>query len=150
MRCNYEGIDIIRHYEGYYKTPYRCSSGIPTIGFGTCFYPDNTRVTMDDKPISREEASELLVYGLRSAENAVARMVRTSLNLNQFSSLVSLVYNIGSGRFMSSTIRSKLNRQDYTGARNEFWKWRRSNGRIMRGLVLRRRDEAKLFRKEVS
>ena len=87
---------------------------------------------------------------MRTAENAVARIVRTSLNLNQFSSLVSLVYNIGSGRFMSSTIRSKLNRQDYTGASNEFWKWRRSNGRIMRGLVLRREDEAKLFRKEVS
>ena len=145
MRCNYEGMDIIRHYEGFYETSYLCPSGIPTIGFGSCFYSDGTRVAMGDKPISREEASELLVYGLRSAENAVARMVRTSLTINQFSSLVSLVYNIGSGRFMSSTIRSKLNRQDYTGARNEFWKWRRSNGRIMRGLVLRRADEAKLF-----
>ena len=42
----------------------------------------------------------------------------------------------------------KLNRKDFQGAANEFWKWRRAGGRILRGLVRRRAEETKLFVKQ--
>ena len=57
----------------------------------------------------------------------------------------SLAYNIGTGNLQSSTLRSKLNRMDYSGASDEFPKWRRASGKIMRGLVKRRAIEQELF-----
>lgn len=150
MRINNEGLWIVKHFEGYREEPYLCSAGVPTIGYGTCFYPDGTNVNLDDKPINKQLAIEFLVYGLQASEHAVARLVRSPLNENQFSSLVSFIYNIGASRFKSSTLRSKLNRRDYVGASNEFWKWRRAAGRILKGLVLRRKREQILFDKKIQ
>ena len=148
MRCNHEGREIVKFFEGFRSRPYRCSAGVPTIGWGSCYRLDGTRVTMGNPPVSKDEAEELLVFGLRTAENAVARLAKpTPLNENQFSSLVSFVYNIGSGNFQSSTLRQKLRRKDYAKAALEFPKWRRANGQILRGLVNRRKREKELFLK---
>lgn len=101
---------------------------------------------MDDPAISEVEATEFLEYGCRAAEVAVAALVKVPLTENQFSALVSLVYNIGSGNFQTSTLRMKLNRGEYDEAAGEFWKWRRSTlGQILPGLVRRREAERELF-----
>ena len=147
MKINEEGLAIIKHYEGCSLAVYRCPSGIPTIGYGSTFDLDGNRITMDHKNITTDEAEAYLVRGLRTSENAVARLVTAPLdaNANQFSSLVSFCYNIGAGNFQASTLRMKLNRSDYFGAAGEFWKWRRGGGKILRGLVNRRREECLLF-----
>jgi lysozyme len=59
--------------------------------------------------------------------------------------LCSFVYNLGSGNFQSSTLRAKLNREEYEGAALEFPKWRRAGGKILKGLVARRKVEQSLF-----
>jgi lysozyme len=146
MKINEEGLAIIKYYEGCSLAVYRCPSGIPTIGYGSTFDLDGNRITMDYQNITIDEAEEFLVYGLRTSENAVARLASAPLNANQFSSLVSFCYNVGGGNFQASTLRMKLNRLDYFGAAGEFWKWRRGGGKILRGLVNRRREEYLLFR----
>ena len=70
-----------------------------------------------------------------------------ALNENQFSALVSFVYNIGGSRFRSSTLRQRLRREDYAKASAEFPKWRRAAGKILKGLVARRKREQALFLK---
>jgi lysozyme len=153
MITNEQGLEIIKTFEGLVDgdpntpglEPYRCPSRIPTIGYGSTYYYTGNRVTMDDPAITEEEAESLLAFGMRVTENCVARLVRVPVTINQFSALVSLVYNIGSGNFQSSTLRMKLNRLDYIGASNEFWKWRRSRGIILNGLVRRRECEKQLF-----
>ena len=82
----------------------------------------------------------------RQAERAIGSLVRVSLTSNQRSALISFVYNVGSGNFQRSTMRMKLNRHDYDGCANEFWKWRRAGGRILNGLVRRRKSEEQLFK----
>jgi lysozyme len=62
-----------------------------------------------------------------------------------YSSLASIIYNIGSGNFQRSTLRMKLNRGWYEAAADEFPKWRRAGGRILKGLVKRRAKERELF-----
>ena len=147
MRCNDAGIAIIKRYEGCSLSCYLDPVGIPTIGFGSIWDLNHARLRRSHRDITSDEAEYLLKRELLSTENAVARMVKAPLTSNQFSALCCLVYNVGSGRFRSSTIRMKLNRKDFQGAANEFWKWRRANGIILRGLVLRRAQEAWLFRK---
>ena len=145
MRCNDAGIEIIKKYEGCSLRCYLDPIGIPTIGYGSIWGLDHNRLVSGHRAITEDEAEYLLKRELLTTENAVARMVRKPLTINQFSAICCLVYNVGSGRFRSSTIKMKLNRQDFEGAANEFWKWRRAGGKILRGLVRRREEEKQLF-----
>ena len=147
MRCNDEGVNLIKKYEGCSLSCYLDPIGIPTIGFGSIWDLNHARLRRSHRDITEDEAEYLLKRELLTTENAVARMVTSSLTENQFSAVCCLVYNVGSGRFRSSTIRMKLNRRQFTDAANEFWKWRRAGGRILRGLVRRRAEENLLFLK---
>jgi|TARA_R110000823_G_scaffold11710_1_gene39528 lysozyme len=147
VRTNDEGIAIIKRYEGCSLKCYLDPIGIPTIGYGSIWGLDHSRLDSSHRDITEDEAQHLLKRELHKTENSVARMVKSSLTQNQFSALCCLVYNVGSGRFRSSTIRMKINRKDFIGAANEFWKWRRAGGKILKGLVRRRKDEEILFRK---
>ena len=145
MKVNQEGREIIKHFEGYSSTVYADPIGIPTIGYGSIWDKEGNRLTMGHEPITEAEAEFLLVRELKHVEAAVTKLIRVPLTENQFSAVGSLTYNIGSGRLKSSTLRAKLNREDYLGASAEFPKWRRAGGRILNGLVRRRKAERELF-----
>ena len=118
---------------------------VPTIGYGSTWTFDGSRVTLHHPSITEDEAEILLLREIRNSEKAVDRLIQVDLNENEFSALCSFVYNLGSGNLQSSTLRAKLNRTDYEGAANEFPKWRRAGGRILAGLVRRRAAEKALF-----
>ena len=84
-------------------------------------------------------------HELARTEYDVSRLINVPLTENQFGALVSFTYNVGSGNLKASTLRQKLNRGDYAGAADEFPKWRRAGGKILRGLVRRRAAERALF-----
>ena len=142
---NDKGLEIIKRYEGCNLYVYPDPIGIWTIGYGSIYSFDGNRVNRTHRTITEGEATGLLLRECRQAEGSIARLVRVPITSNQRSALISLVYNIGSGNFQASTMRMKLNRQDYIGAANEFWKWRRAGGRILRGLVRRRKSEEMLY-----
>ena len=58
-------------------------------------------------------------------EKAGQALESPSLNPNQFLATVSLVFNIGSGNVKAFQIRSRLLRDDFEGAANIWWQWRR-------------------------
>lgn len=140
------GLDIIKVFESLRLRPYLCPAGIPTIGYGSTYYLDGTKVTLEDKAITPAGAENLLLHiANRDFASVVNKCVRVPLTQNQFDALVSLAYNIGGTRFRKSTVVKKLNRYDYEGAANSFWMWRRSGRKILKGLVRRRAVEKKLF-----
>lgn len=145
MKINEKGVDTITRFEGFSSEPYMCPANVPTIGYGSTFYEDGTKVSLEDKPITEASAREALRIELIRVEGYVQRLVLVDLTENEFSALVSFVYNVGSGNFQRSTMRMKLNRGDKAGAAEEFWKWRRGGGRILPGLVRRREVEKSLF-----
>ena len=145
MNINAGGLSIILVAEGFVATPYRCPAGVISQGYGSTILLDGTRVTMDSKKVTKDEAKALLRRHLDHVESDILRLIRVPLNENEFSSLCSWTYNLGSGRLQSSTLRARINRNDRLGAANEFPKWRRANGRILRGLVIRREAERQLF-----
>ncbi|MDB4312234.1 lysozyme [bacterium] len=146
MKTNDKALGIIKHFEGCVLTSYQCPAGIWTIGIGSCWDFNGCRITGDYGPITEEEAYDLLALELRHVEKAIMILVKVPLTSDQFGALASFIYNIGSGAFQRSTMRMKLNRLDYEGAADEFWKWRRGGGVILPGLVRRRAVEAELFR----
>tara|TARA_R100000808_G_scaffold7062_1_gene20746 strand:- start:22281 stop:22724 length:444 start_codon:yes stop_codon:yes gene_type:complete len=144
VKTNDAGVDLIKHYEGLRTTSYLCPANVWTVGYGAIRFFGGEPVP-PSTTITESEADELLRRDLGHMEGMVSRLVRVPLNENQFSSLVSLVFNIGAGNFQRSQIRQRVNRRDYDGAASIFWQWRRGGGRILPGLVARRESERVLF-----
>lgn len=133
---NYE---IIKEFEGLELKAYKCPAGVWTIGYG------HTKKVSAGDVITEGEADILLALDVQDAESAVNAYVDVDINQNQFDALVSFVYNLGAGNFKSSTLLRKLNQGDYLGAANEFQRWNKAGGKVLRGLVRRRKAEANLF-----
>ena len=145
-----DAVDLIKSFEGFYSKPYLCPAGIPTIGYGTIRYENGTKVTLADAPITKERADQLLMYEVnRACIPAVLRYCPVLVGYeNRFNAVVSFVYNLGSGRLKASTLRRRINAQEWDLAANEFLKWNKGDGRVLKGLDLRRRAEVALFNKD--
>lgn len=131
-------------FEGLYLHPYRCPAGVWTIGYGTTRI-DGKPVTKDTPPITEEQARALLGLEWMEKERAVKKATTVNLAPGHVESLTDFAYNLGSGAYRASTLRSKLNRGDYDGAAAEFPKWKYGGGRVLPGLVLRREAERLKF-----
>ena len=141
MKTSQEGIDLIKEFEGYSERVYMCAGGKYTIGYG------HTRNVEPGDTCTREQAEEFLRQDLVDAEETIEALVKVPLTQNQFDALVSLVYNIGSGNFYSSTIRRVVNCKigDPEEYRKAWMMWVKSKGKVLKGLVRRREAEYKLF-----
>lgn len=135
-----KAIEFIKSHEGFSAVPYQCPGGVWTIGYG------HTRgVNAYTMPITPASAEDYLYADIASAEETINQRVNVPLTQGQYDALVSLVYNIGSSSFRRSSLLKNLNREDYTGAANEFLRWIHANGKKLRGLEKRRKAEREMF-----
>lgn len=147
---NKAALDLIKSFEGLYLKPYLDPVNIPTIGIGTIKYPDGTKVSMNDKEITEEQAMQYLQHELKEKEAGVEKLVKVQINDNQFGALVSFAYNLGVGALSTSTLLKKLNKGDVSGAAEEFLKWDHAGGKRLPGLTRRRQAERALFLQPIS
>lgn len=117
--------------------------GIPTIGIGHVIRKGEPYKV--GQAISREESRKLFKKDTAWAVNAVNRLVTRPINQNQFDALVSLVFNIGEEAFARSTVLRETNRGNFAAAAKAFGLWNKSRGRVLKGLVRRRKAEAEIF-----
>lgn len=143
MTTSIKGRDLVESVEGIRLKAYLDGNGIPTIGFGS-----TGNVKMGDV-ITAEQADARLAADLHQAEWAVNTFVKVPLNQNQFDSLSSFVYNIGSGNFSKSTMLKLLNDGKYEDAAKQFFVWVKVNGKFSQGLMNRRVKEEALFMEAV-
>ncbi|MBD2254440.1 lysozyme [Nostoc parmelioides] len=144
QEINQEGLDLIKHFEGFSTRTYYCQAGVLTIGYGTTGNRVRPGLVIDQKT-----AEQWLLEDIRKFEDGVESRIKVKLGSNQFSALVCFAYNVGLGEkgFGGSTLLRKLNSGDYTGAAAEFDKWVKAGGRSRPGLVRRRNAEKDLFLK---
>jgi len=140
--------DLCRFFEGFSSKPYICPAGYPTIGYGTVYKPDGTKVTMRDQPISRELANDWLMRELQ--HNYMAGVLKASpiliANERLLAAITDFAYNLGVGRYRASTLKRRVDSNDLLGVETELRKWIRGGGRVLPGLVKRRQAEIDLFR----
>lgn len=145
MNVSDKCINMIKHHEGFVRKPYQDPIGLWTVGVGHLIGDGKKLPKEWNKEFTDEEVDNILCEDLERFEIGIQRLTKVSLTQSQFDALVSFSFNVGLGNFQSSTLRSKLNRGDYEGASNEFPKWRKAGGKILKGLVRRRADEKALF-----
>lgn len=98
--------------------------------------------------ITEQRADALLSQDVSWAEDSVNDLVRVPLTNNQFSALVSFVFNVGVAAFETSTLLRVLNAKDYQEAANQLLRWtktKKSKGKVVSGLMRRRQAERGLF-----
>lgn len=146
MKISRNGINNIVKYEGIRLKPYLCSANIPTIGIGSTRYEDGTRVKMTDKSITLERVYELFYKTIEVYENVVNKVIKSNINQNQFDALVSLCYNIGGSNFSISTLVKRVNKNPNDATiKDAFLMWNKGGGKVLKGLIKRREDEAQLY-----
>lgn len=147
MKINEAGLQIIKEFEGLRLKAYRDTGGVLTVGYGHTSAAGDPRVTTG-LIITEDEADAILRRDVAGAERDVAALVTVPLNENQFSALVSFVFNLGRSKVANSTLIRKLNAgQD---AAPEFDRWVYDNGKKLNGLVRRRAAERSLFETPVE
>ncbi|WP_338149530.1 lysozyme [Acinetobacter higginsii] len=141
------GLDLIASFEGTKLKAYDDGVGVWTIGIGTTVYPNGVKVKKGDS-CTLDQAKTYFAHDLKRFEASVNNLVKVPLSQNQFDALVSLTYNIGSTAFKNSTLLKKLNAKDYAGAADQFLRWNKGGGKVLKGLVRRREAERALFLKK--
>jgi len=145
MKTSPVGINLIKHYEGFYSKPYRCPAGLWTIGYGHVIN-DGRNLPIDcNRVFLKDEIDALLIADLKRFERGVTLYCPVQLTQNQFDALISFSFNLGLGTLQRSTVRQKINRGDFKGAVKVILQYNKSSGKVLKGLILRRQDEAKLL-----
>lgn len=142
QRCNTAGIAIIKRRESCKLIAYQDPGGILTIGWGHTGPEVVAGLTWSQEQADRQ----LMIDIAEEGEGPVNRLVDWELTPNQFSALVSFCFNIGQGNFRRSSALLCLNHGDFDGVGAHMALWDQDHaGRVLNGLVARRREEAELF-----
>lgn len=145
-------VDLAKRFEGFHRVPksdpgrahpYVCPAGFWTIGYGHLCDPTHP-------PISEDEAEACLARDLVIALDATLRFcpVLATESEGRLAAIVDFTFNLGAGRLQTSTLRRRVNQQDWTAAVTELRRWVYGGGRVLPGLVSRRETEAALILRE--
>lgn len=151
---NKAGIDLICHFEGLYLKSYLDPVGIATIGYGTIRYPSGDKVKLGQS-CTKEQAVEWLMYEVNEKALKIGRYFSSIgfiPNENEFSALVSFVYNLGEGTILQPgrTMGNAIRAHSRVRIASSFLVYNKAGGKVLNGLVRRRDAERALFLKPVS
>lgn len=140
MHTSPRGLQLIEEFEGFVPYAYRDPVGVLTIGYGT------TSADISPLPLrcTQAQAEGWLRTMLAHKYEPAVVGVGVPLNQNQFDALVSLAYNCGPG-VMGWQIGRDLAARRYDAVAADFLRYIYAGGRILPGLVNRRRAERTLF-----
>lgn len=137
-------VKLVTLYEGFARAPYRCPGGVWTIGYGHTG-PDVTAAT---KPITSVEALVFLKQDMQEAEEQALEL---SPNLARASdarrsAIADFCYNCGPVAYRNSTLRKRVEAENWPGAAEQNGRWVFSKGKKLAGLVRRRAVTSKWLR----
>lgn len=138
MKTSKTGIELIKCFEGLRLSAYKAVSTekFYTIGYGH-YGADVSRETI----ITKERAEELLTKDLEKFEKAVTALNRTWTQ-NQFDALVSFAFNCG-----AANLKRLVANRDTLQIADAFLLYNKAGGKVLSGLVRRRKAERDLFLK---
>ena len=136
-------LESIKRWEGCQLRAYPdpATGGDPwTIGYGT------TGPTIKNGLMwTQTQADAALLEDVKELGRDVQACCKRSLEPHERAALVSFAYNVGIGALRNSTLLRLLNAGETMKAADQFLRWNRAAGKVMRGLTKRRQAERQLF-----
>jgi lysozyme len=138
---------LCRQFEGFRSKPYLCPAGIPTIGYGSTYYSDGRKVTLGDDPMDESNARALLMIELEHTylPGVLRNCPILATDEKKCNAIVDFVYNLGIGRLQTSTLKRKINAQEWEAAQEQLMLWTKGGGKVLPGLLKRRQAECALL-----
>jgi len=138
---------LCRQFEGFRSKPYLCPAGVATIGYGSTYYSDGRKVTLNDSLISQEDANALLMVELNHTylPGVLRNCPILATDEKKCNAIVDFVYNLGIGRLQTSTLKRKINAQEWEAAQEQLMLWTKGGGKVLPGLLKRRQAECSLL-----
>ena len=139
--------EMCRRFEGFRSKPYLCPANVATIGFGSTFYANGTRVTLQDPPMDEPTARALLMIELEHTylPGVLRNCPGLITDVRKCNAIVDFAYNCGVGRLQTSTLKRKINASDWEGAKEQLMLWTKGGGKVLPGLLKRRISECALL-----
>lgn len=133
-------LDLAKRFEGFSSKPYICPAGYWTIGYGHLCKQDHPRIT-------HEQGLAYLEADLQKALAATLRYcpILAAEPERRLAAIVDFTFNLGAGRLQTSTLRRRINTRDWPGAATQLMRWVHGGGRVLPGLVARRKAEVALI-----
>jgi hypothetical protein len=156
MKVSDNALKAIMHHEGVRLKPYQCPAFLWSIGVGHVIDPNHTKLSVDDRkylpcPIgwnrtfTMDEVNAILAADLQRFERGVLRYCPNGITQGRFDALVSFAFNVGLGTLQRSTLHQKHNRGEFDDAADEFLKYSKAAGKLLKGLENRRKDERAMY-----
>jgi lysozyme len=139
---------LARRFEGLHLKPYLCPAGVATIGYGATFYEDGTPVRLTDQAITKARSEALLLWMIRSVYMPSVIKLCPGIGLQpagHIAAVIDFTFNLGVGRLKGSTLRKRINANEWGAVPTELRKWTRGGGKVLKGLVIRREAEIALI-----
>ncbi|MBV5322713.1 MAG: lysozyme [Ilumatobacteraceae bacterium] len=138
---------LCRTFEGFRAKPYLCPASVATIGYGSTRYADGSAVKLTDPPMTQEQAEELLIHTIKVSylPGVLQASPGLAAHPRKLAAIVDFAYNCGVSRYRASTLRRCVDGEHWDAAKDQLLKWTRGGGRVLPGLVLRRKAEGKLL-----
>lgn len=135
-------VKLIMGFEGCRLKAYQDIVGVWTIGWG------ETLGVKEGMVWTQEHADHVLrqrvgFFLLETMRRCPQLFLETP---GRQASCTSLAYNIGLGAFGASSVSRYTKRQEFEAAAESFKLWNKAGGRVVRGLTLRRMQEAMYYR----
>jgi lysozyme len=146
LNISARGLKLIKDFEGRFLKAYYCPAGVLTIGYGHTNLSGVPPKVVPGMTITADEAETMLRKTLAKVyEPAVRRNVHVPLTQYQYDAMVSFVYNVGEGNFKKSGVLKAINARQYDRVPGLLMQWTKAKGRVLQGLVNRRRAEGVLW-----
>ena len=138
---------LCRQFEGYRAKPYLCPANVATIGYGSTYYADGKKVTLEDPPMDEPTARALLMFELEHTylPGVLRNCPILATDERKCNAIVDFCYNLGVGRLQTSTLKRKINAQDWEEAKEQLKLWNKGGGKVLAGLKKRRDAECLLM-----
>lgn len=131
------GLNLIKSFEGVRLTAYRCPAGKWTIGYG------HTKGVKKGMYISEEVATHFLIEDVQRVEPTINSYDGIyHWTQNEFDALTSFAFNCGIGNLKKLL---KYGQRTKSQIADAILLYNKANGRVLRGLVRRRKAERELF-----
>jgi lysozyme len=142
-----EGLAELANYECVTLKPYLDSGGVKTVGVGSTVSDIPDLSTWDwDRTLTIKEAIDIYRNSLKKYIKGVNETLKVDIDQQLFDALVSITYNIGISGMKSSTfmrlVNASASRQRIA---NAMALWHKDNGKVVPGLINRRRKETDLI-----
>lgn len=123
------------HFEGVRLHAYHDIAGIPTICYG------HTKGVKDGETATPEQCKAWLEQEMAEANAKVHECIHGTMTLGQEVAFTDAVYNTGPAIVCGSTLQRLANAGDMDGACRQLPRWVYAGGKVVPGLVKRRRTE---------